>query len=41
VYCTIDIASLAVTAFSFPLFEVSKPVFALPSPDGKLLTKWF
>jgi hypothetical protein len=41
VYCTIDIASLAVTSFSFPLIEVSKPVFALPSSDGKLLTKCF
>jgi hypothetical protein len=41
VYCTIDVASLAVTSFSFPLIEVSKPVFALPSSDGKLLTKLF
>ncbi len=41
VYCTIDIASLELTAFSFPLIEVSKPVFALPSSDGKLLTKCF
>lgn len=35
VYSTIDIASLKVSAFSFPLLEVSRPIFALASPDGK------
>jgi hypothetical protein len=35
VYSTIDITSLKVSSFSFPLFEVSQPVFALASPDGK------
>jgi len=34
VYSTIDITSLKVSSFSFPLFEVSQPVFALASPDG-------
>jgi hypothetical protein len=41
VYCTIDVSSLTVASFSFPLIEVSKPVFALPSSDGKSLTKTF
>lgn len=34
VYSTIDIDSLNVSSFSFPLFEVAKPVFALSSLDG-------
>lgn len=34
VYSTIDINSLNVSVFAFPLFEVAKPVFALPSQDG-------